>query len=146
MAGLFFAGTGEAAELKIAIMQAQAGDARKYQPLLDYLAKKGIPASFITAANYQAAAEMFSKGQADAMFSGSGVAGSMIIKGVAVPLVRPVGQDGISTYSAVVIAKKGATKFTGSPDYFAGKKVIFTALASAGEFYYRSLGHQRQRR
>ncbi len=140
MAGLLFAGTGQAADMKIAIMQAQAGDARKYQPLLDYLAKKGIPASFITAANYQAAAEMFSKGQADAMFSGSGVAGTMIIKGVAAPLVRPVGQDGISTYSAVVITKKGGPKFTGSPDYFAGKKVIFTALASAGEFYYHSLG------
>lgn len=140
VAGWFIAGAAEAADMKIAIMQAQAGDARKYQPLLDYLGKKGIPASFITASNYQAAAEMFSKGQADAMFSGSGIAGTMIIKGVAAPLVRPVGQDGISTYSAVVITKKGAPKFTGSADYFAGKKVIFTALASAGEFYYHSLG------
>jgi len=130
----------QAADVKIAIMQAQAGDARKYQPLLDYLIKKGIPASFVTAPNYQAAADMFSKGQADAMFSGSGVAGTMIIKGLAAPLVRPISQEGVSTYSAVVIAKKGSPKFTGSADYFTGKRVIFTALASSGEFFYRSLG------
>lgn len=135
-----FAGVADAAEIRIAIMQAQAGEARAYQPLLDYLRKNGIPASFTTAPNYTAAAEMFSRGQADAMFSGSGIAGAMIIKEVASPLVRPVTEAGTSTYSAVVIAKKGSPKFTGSADYFTGKKVIFTALASSGEFYYRSLG------
>lgn len=128
------------ADLKIGIMQAQAGDARKYQPLLDYLAKKGLSASFVTANNYPAAADMLSKGQVEAMFSGSGIAGTMIIKELAEPLVRPVNQDGTSTYSAVVITKKGGTKFTASSDYFAGKRVIFTALASSGEFYFRSLG------
>ncbi len=138
-------GTAEAADLKIAIMQAQAGDARKYQPLLDYLKKSGIQATFVTAPNYTDAAEMFSKGQADAMFSGSGVAGTMIIKGLANPLVRPVTQNGTSTYSAVIIAKKGGPKFTPSADYFSGKRVIFTALASSGEFYYRSLGASKAR-
>ncbi|GAB4487886.1 MAG: phosphate/phosphite/phosphonate ABC transporter substrate-binding protein [Thermodesulfovibrionales bacterium] len=136
-------GVADAAELRIAIMQAQAGEARAYQPLLDYLRKNGIPASFTTAPNYTAAAEMFSKGQADAMFSGSGIAGTMIIKEVASPLVRPVTEAGTSTYSAVVVAKKGSPKFTGGADYFTGKKVIFTALASSGEFYYRSLGAPR---
>jgi ABC-type phosphate/phosphonate transport system substrate-binding protein len=140
MALFAFGATAQAAEVKIAIMQAQAGDARKFQPLLDYLAKKGLPASFVTANTYPAAADMFAKGQVDAMFSGSGIAGAMIIKEVAEPLVRPVGQDGISTYSAAVIVKKPGAKFTASSDYFAGKRVIFTSLASAGEFYYRSLG------
>lgn len=130
----------QAAEVKIGIMQAQAGDARKYQPLLDYLAKKGLPATFVTANTYPAAADMFAKGQVDAMFSGSGIAGAMIIKDVAEPLVRPVGQDGISTYSAAVIVKKPGAKFTHSNDYFSGKRVIFTSLASSGEFYFRSLG------
>jgi ABC-type phosphate/phosphonate transport system substrate-binding protein len=129
-----------AADIKIGIMQAQAGDARKYQPLLDYLSKKGLAASFVTANTYPAAADMFAKGQVDAMFSGSGIAGAMIIKDVADPLVRPVNQDGTSTYSAAVIVKKGGPKFTGSNDYFAGKRVIFTSLASSGEFFYRSLG------
>lgn len=128
------------AEVKIGIMQAQAGDARKYQPLLDYLSKNGLTASFVTANTYPAAADMFAKGQVDAMFSGSGIAGAMIIKEVAEPLVRPVNQDGTSTYSAAVITKKGSAKFTGSNEYFAGKRVIFTSLASSGEFYYRSLG------
>jgi ABC-type phosphate/phosphonate transport system substrate-binding protein len=121
-------------------MQAQAGDAKKYQPLLDYLAKKGLPASFVTANTYPAAADMFAKGQVDAMFSGSGIAGAMMIKEVAEPLVRPVGQDGNSTYSAAVIVKKGGEKFTGTNEYFAGKRVIYTSLASSGEFYFRSLG------
>lgn len=129
-----------AADLKIAIMQAQAGDARKFQPLLDYFAKKGVPASFVTAQDYPAAADMFSKGSVDAMFSGSGIAGTMMIKGLAAPLVRPVGTDGVSTYSAVVIAPKGSPKFTGSAAYFNGKKVIFSSLASAGEFYFHSAG------
>jgi phosphonate transport system substrate-binding protein len=140
LVGGAFSGPAQAAGLKIGIMQAQAGDARKYQPLLDYLGKNGLSASFVTAGTYPAAADMFAKGQVDAMFSGSGVAGAMMIKEVAAPLARPVNQDGTSTYSAVVIVKKGAGKFTGSNDYFAGKRVIFTALASSGEFFFRSLG------
>jgi len=140
MAVFAFGAAAQAAEVKIGIMQAQAGDARKYQPLLDYLAKKGLPANFVTANTYPAAADMFAKGQVDAMFSGSGIAGAMIIKDVAEPLVRPVGLDGNSTYSAAVIVKKGGAKFTPSNDYFSGKRVIFTSLASSGEFYFRSLG------
>jgi len=140
MAVFAFGAAAQAAEVKIGIMQAQAGDARKYQPLLDYLAKKGLPATFVTANTYPAAADMFAKGQVDAMFSGSGIAGAMIIKEVAEPLVRPVGLDGNSTYSAAVIVKKGGAKFTPSNDYFSGKRVIFTSLASSGEFYFRSLG------
>jgi len=137
---LAFGATAQAAEVKIGIMQAQAGDAKKYQPLLDYLAQKGLKSSFVTANTYPAAADMFAKGQVDAMFSGSGIAGAMIIKGVAEPLVRPVGLDGNSTYSAAVIVKKPGEKFTPSADYFSGKRVIFTSLASSGEFYFRSLG------
>jgi ABC-type phosphate/phosphonate transport system substrate-binding protein len=137
---LGMAGAVQAADVKIAIMQAQAGDARKFQPLLDYLNKKGVPASFVTAQDYPSAADMFAKGAVDAMFSGSGIAGTMIIKGLAEPLARPVGSDGVSTYSAVVIAPKGSPKFTGAAAYFNGKKVIFSSLASAGEFYFHSLG------
>jgi ABC-type phosphate/phosphonate transport system substrate-binding protein len=82
---------------------------------------------------------MFAGGQVDAMFSGSGIAGSMIIKELSEPEVRPVGKDGHSTYWAVVIAPKGAPKFMGSAEYFKGKRVVLTSLASAGEFYFRSL-------
>jgi len=132
-------GTAFAADFRIGIMQDAPGDAQKYKPIADYLAKKHVAVSFVTAKDYPSAAEMFSKGQVDAMFSGSGVAGSLIIKEVATPVVRPVGADGISTYWAVVLAPKGAPKFKGTADYFKGKKVMFVKLASSGEFYFRSL-------
>jgi ABC-type phosphate/phosphonate transport system substrate-binding protein len=130
----------QAADVRIALTQAQAGDARKYQPLLDYLSKRGVAASFVTAQDYQQAADLFSQGQVDAMFSGSGIAGTLIIKDLADPVARPVSRDNVSTYSAVVIAPKGSPKFSGEADYFANKRVIFSPLASAGEFYYHSLG------
>jgi ABC-type phosphate/phosphonate transport system substrate-binding protein len=139
VAGLFLPGIASAVQFRIAIMQDQGGVAQKYKPLLDYLAKKGIEASFVSAKDYPSAAGMFSNGDVDAMFSGSGIAGSMIIKDLARPLVRPVSKDGHSTYWAVVIAPKGSSKYSGSVDYFKGKKVLLTALASSGEFYFRSL-------
>jgi ABC-type phosphate/phosphonate transport system substrate-binding protein len=104
-----------------------------------YLKGKGIPVQFIATRNYPEAAKMFARGKMDGMFSGSGVAGTMIIKGLAAPLVRPVSKDGHSTYWAVVVAPKGTPPFSGKASYFNGKKVIATALASSGEFYYRSL-------
>lgn len=140
MAGVLLAGVATAADIKLGIMQSQLGDARKYQPMLEYLKGKGIAASFVTATNYPAAANMFAKGQVDAMFSGSGVAGIMMIKGLADPLVRPVTREGTSTYSAAIIAKKGGARFNGSSAYFASKRVIVTPLASSGEIYLRSLG------
>lgn len=133
-------GIGHAAELKIAVTQAQAGDARKYQALLEYFTKKGLPASFVTSQDHAAIADMFAKGEVNAMFGGSAIAGTMIIKEIATPVARPVSTDGISTYAAVVVAPKGAPRFNGSAEYFSGKRVIFSALASAGEFYFRSLG------
>ena len=139
-ASLFAVVSVHAEELKIGIMQAQAGEAKKFQPLLDYLKREGITASFVTAQDYPAAADMFSRGEVDAMFSGSGGAGVMIIKGIANPLVRPVGINGESTYSTVVIAPKGSKKFKRKGSYFNGKRVVFTSLATAGEFYFHSLG------
>ena len=73
------------------------------------------------------------------MFSGSGIAGSFILKELALPLVRPVDRDGHSTYRAAIIGSKGSPQFNGSAEYFKGKRVIFTSLASSGEFYFRSL-------
>ena len=144
MLGLLLPGIANAEMFRIAIMQDQGGIAQKYKPLMDYLAAKGIEANLISAKDYKSAAEMFSHGAVDAMFSGSGVAGAMIIKELATPLVRPVSKDGYSTYWAVVIAPKGSPKFSGSIDYFNGKKVLLTALASSGEFYFRSLAGSAQ--
>ncbi len=129
-----------AGDVRIALTQAQAGEARKYQTLLEYLSSKGLTASFVTAPDYRAAAELFASGQVNAMFGGSGVTGTLMIKGLAEPVLRPMGVDGVSTYAAVVIAPTGAPRFDGSARYFDGKRVIFSPLATAGEFYFRSLG------
>jgi ABC-type phosphate/phosphonate transport system substrate-binding protein len=134
------AGEGRAAELKIGIVQAQAGESRKYQELLAYLAARGVKASFVTAPDYAAAAAMFASGTVDAMFGGSGIAGTMMLKGLADPLVRGVPADGPATYHAVVVAPKGTPPYTGAGAWFDGKRVIFAALASAGEFYFHSVG------
>jgi ABC-type phosphate/phosphonate transport system substrate-binding protein len=137
--GLFIPAVSETSQFRIAIMQDKKGDAKKYAPLLDYLNKRGIEASLVATKNYTHAARMFAAGDADAMFSGSGVAGSMIIKKVAYPLVRPLNKDNWSTYWAVVIAPKGSPRFTQNAEYFRDKKVIFCSLASSGEFYFRSI-------
>jgi ABC-type phosphate/phosphonate transport system substrate-binding protein len=131
--------TAQADQLKLAIMEDMSGAVKKYAPLIGYLKSKGIEVALIEVPIYPVAALTFESGKVDAMFSGSGVAGTMMIKGLAKPLVRPLTREGISTYSATVLAPKGSPKFTGSADYFKGKKVIFTALASAGEFYFRSI-------
>ena len=126
-------------DFKIAIMQDKAGQAKKFQPLLDYLNAKGLHARFITARNYPAAAIMFASGKIDAMFSGSGIAGSFIIKDLAKPVVRPLSKAGWSTYWAVILAPKDAREYTGNSSYFSDKKVIFCSLASSGEFFFRSI-------
>lgn len=125
---------------KIGIMQAQAGAAKKYAPLETYLEKKGVTVKFLPVASYRNAATLFARGDVDAMFSGSAVAGVFILKGLATPLVRPVDTQGRSTYWAVVIGRRGGQPFNArSADYFAGKKVAFPALASSGEFFFKSL-------
>ncbi|MDM8538595.1 PhnD/SsuA/transferrin family substrate-binding protein [Desulfobacterales bacterium HSG17] len=127
------------ADFKIAIMQDKKGAAAKFRPLLNYLNQNGIKVSFAAAKNYQHAAKLFSNGEADAMFSGSGIAGCFIIKGLADPVVRPVSKDGWSTYWAVVLAPENTGRFTQNAEYFNDKRVIFCSLASSGEFFYRSV-------
>lgn len=128
----------QADSFKLVITQDEKDTAQKYTPLADYLKTKGVEVSMVGASDFSKAAQMFAAGEADGMFSGSSVASTLFIKNLATPLVRPVSKDGHSTYWEAVIAPTGAAKFTGSADYFAGKKVIFTGLASA-EFYYHSL-------
>jgi len=125
-------------QFKFGIMQDKKGAAAKYRPLLTYLKKKGINASFISAKSYPHAAKMFANKKIDGMFSGSGIAACMIVKELAIPIVRPLNKNEWSTYWAVVLAPKGASKFTQNADYFKNKKVIFCSLASSGEFFFRS--------
>ena len=130
----------QAENLKIAIMQDQEGSAKKYAPLVSYFETRGIKVSFINTQSYSEAALMFAQAKADAMFSGSGIAGTMIMKRVAKPIVRPLSKEGTSTYWTVILAPKGSAKYTESADYFSGKKVSFCSLASSGEFYLHAIG------
>lgn len=132
-------GFAESRQFKIAIMQDEKDAAQKYRPLVTYLKKKAVNVVFVETPTYPVAANMFASGDVDAMFSGSGIAGTMIIKDLTTPLLRPLTKDGFSTYKAVLLAPKGSPKYNGSADYFNGKKVIFCALASSGEIYYHSL-------
>lgn len=129
----------EAAQFRVAYTQDQKSFVKKYMPLMDYLAKKGLVPSYEEVKDYPAAAALFASGGADAMLCGSGVAGAFMISELAVPLVRPVNTEGQSTYWTVILAPKGSPPFAGSADYFKGKKVTFTGLDSAGEFYFNSL-------
>lgn len=124
---------------KIGIMQAQTGAAKKYESLENYLLKENVHVKFVTFNNYQEAAQLFEKGAVDGMFSGSGVAGALILKGLVKPLVRPVDKQGRSTYWAVVIGNKGNAPFSGDATYFKGKRVSYSAMASSGEFFYRAI-------
>lgn len=137
--------TAVAQEFRLAIMQAQKGTAAKFKTLQIYLDKHGIQTRLVAAENYTAAAQMFADGRVDGMFSGSGVAGAMIVKKVAFPLLRPVASNGTSTYWAVVLARKGAPKFDGSAGYFKGKRIASCALASSGEFFLRSIPGAREK-
>lgn len=126
-------------KFRIAIMQSQHGAAKKYRPLEVYLRTKGIEVQFVATPSYPSAAKMFADGKVDGMFSGSGVAGTLILKELADPVLRPVDTKGHSTYWAVLVAPVDAPQFTGSSDYFTQKKVVCCSLASSGEFFYRSI-------
>ncbi len=140
---LLLASTASGAPFRIAVTQDVSGEARKYEPLLDYLGKKGVQAKFVLAKDYPAAATLFATGEVDGMFCGSGIAGSFIIKGLALPVARPVSKDGTSTYWAVILGRKGGQKFSPKAEFLKGKRFAFTALGSSGEFYFRSIGGAR---
>jgi ABC-type phosphate/phosphonate transport system substrate-binding protein len=139
LALILSSGVSYAEQFRIVIMQDEQGVAARFKPLETYLAKKGIEVSLVPASNYSSAANMFSVGTADAMFSGSAVAAIFLMKDLGTPVVRPIAKDGTSTYHAVIVARKGMPKFKGNAQYFKGQRVIFTPLASAGEIFFRSL-------
>ncbi len=124
--------------LKIGIMQDKRGMAEHFAPLIKYFDTKGVKVQLIGFNSYRNAAEKFRDGKIDAMFAGSGVAGTMILKGLAYPLVRPVSVGGWSTYWAVVLVPKSNNDFKMTPKYWSSKKIICSALASSGEFFCRA--------
>ncbi len=73
------AGMLQAAEFRIAVVQGDNGYVQAYEPLVAHLAKMGVAVTLVTAPTHQAVATLFASGKVDAMFSGSGIPGSMIV-------------------------------------------------------------------
>ncbi len=132
-----------AADFHIVIMASKDPkvEGPKYATLNKYIKSRNIDIGEIKlkiAKDYPDAVRLFQSGEVEGMFSGSFVASIFIKKGVAVPLVRPLSTRGVSTYKALVAARKGTADFKGIDD-FKGKKVAYCALASSGEIFARSL-------
>jgi len=124
---------------RLALMQSQRHAETRFRPLQDYLRRNGVEVEIVLTEDYPDAARMFAAGEVDGMFSGSAVAGAMILKGTAYPLLRPLSRSGESEYWAVILARRGTARYSPSADYFRGKRVASCALASAGELYLRSI-------
>ena len=123
----------------IGVMQDKKDVAKKYTPLVNYFALNGITVRLKGFRSYKDAAKQFKDGKLDAMFAGSGVAAIMILKNLALPLVRPQHNGDWNTYWAVVIVPKDNSDFEMSEDYLKDKRIICCALASSGEFFCRSI-------
>ena len=89
------------------------------------------------AKNYPDAVRLFQSGEVDGMFSGSFVVSIFIKKELAVPLVRPVLMNCVSTYKALIITQKG--NVYNVIDDLVGKKVAYCKFASSGEIFGRAL-------
>jgi ABC-type phosphate/phosphonate transport system substrate-binding protein len=129
--------------LNLIIMAAQ--DPKKegamYDTLARYLAANSARVDKINlrvAKNYPEAVQLFQSGTADGIFAGSFVAAILIKKGLVKPVARPVTPAGVSTYKALVVAKEGTKPFAGLDDW-KGRKVAYSALASSGEIFARTL-------
>lgn len=137
LCNLLYAGT-----LTMVIMSSKdpKKEGPKYEILAEYL-KNSIPEidniKLRIAKDYPDAVKLFQTGEVDGMFSGSFVAAIFIKKGLAVPLVRPILKNGVSTYKAIIITQKG-NEYNGIDDFF-GKKVAYCKFASSGEIYGRTL-------
>lgn len=75
----FVPGISYAEEFKIAVVRDDHVSAQQYEPLVAYIARTGDKVSLVEAPNPEAVAKMLAAGEVDAMFSGSGIPGSMMV-------------------------------------------------------------------
>jgi hypothetical protein len=69
----------KAEEFKIAVLQINKDNIQEYQSLAGHLVRRGIAVRMVEVPTYETVTKMFSAGQVDAVFSGSGIPGSMFI-------------------------------------------------------------------
>jgi len=75
---VLISGAALAEDYKIAVVQKESMDAQSFAALVDHLAKRGVAVTLVDAPTYREVPGMLSAGKIDAMFSGTGIAGSMI--------------------------------------------------------------------
>jgi hypothetical protein len=66
-----------AEEFRIAVLKGNKDCTREYKTLVEHLGKRGLSVSLVEVPTYGAVTKLFSEGQVDALFSGSGIPGSM---------------------------------------------------------------------
>jgi len=69
----------QAEEFKIAVLQNHKDCPLTYKPLAEHLAKIGVMVRMVEVPTQEIATKMFAAGEVDAMFSGSGIPGSMFV-------------------------------------------------------------------
>lgn len=107
---------------------------RRYIAVADYLSKKiNIPVTIRFIDWYDNAQDELANKRINAVFSGSFLSALMIKGRIAIPLCRPVFNDGISTYSGVIAVRKdsGINSFAD----MRGKSIVLVKDTSAGHFF-----------
>jgi ABC-type phosphate/phosphonate transport system substrate-binding protein len=136
-----FSSLSEAKEFRLGIMYDNPVVAKKYYTLANYIKANGLDTTIHKFTRYNHAIKAFSDHKLDAMISGSGVAGILILKDIAYPILRPLNVQGWSTYRAVIISHKGSKKYNKRSAFFNNKSVAATELASSGEFFIKSINN-----
>jgi ABC-type phosphate/phosphonate transport system substrate-binding protein len=139
MLGFASTAAGDEKSFKIALVQSKKGQAEQFAPMVPYLKEKGLTVELVGTKNFSDAISAFTRGDVDGMFCASGPAGILLIMDAGTPLVRPVAEDGSSGGHVVILGKKDSPSFDGKPQFFTGKKVIYPALATSGEFWFKAL-------
>jgi ABC-type phosphate/phosphonate transport system substrate-binding protein len=66
-----------AEEFRIAVLKGTKDSTREFKALAEHLVKSGVSVSLVEVPTYDRVTKLFSEGQVDAVFSGSGIPGSM---------------------------------------------------------------------
>jgi phosphonate transport system substrate-binding protein len=105
----------------------------RYQPLADYVGQKlGINVELVMLSRYGYIIDNFTASQLDGAFFGS-FTGAMAIKKLQViPLARPEGKDGTSTYYGMIFVRKDSTIRNGAD--MRGKRFAFVDEATTAGF------------
>jgi len=117
---------------------------KRYEPLLDYLAKRlGVAFEIVILPRYGNIIDNFNELKLDGAFLGSFTGAMTIMKLGVVPIARPQYEGGASTYFGIVFVKKGSGIRTAKS--MRGKRMVFVDRATTAGYllplaYFKELG------